>query len=747
VAGDDNFVVATLGTNTPTTTAGVSTEAVFSGSSADVTTQAAAPSAVLLELNAVTFPSIQYLSGAANNSTAISTASQNFATIPGGSVSYSVADAYGNTVPTGDLAGVTGSITAAAGYFCPTAITCVTTQIATSGSATIADDYFQSGTYGWTGEISVTLSGTYTPTASTFSGIHSPTNRIVTSTFANAAGDVTFVTPVNDPTDVTAGSYALVAVAFSPLQQGVPVILQLCTTCASTTSSYTGGFGTTDAPALAGITNSSGEFGGAFYVDTTAGTSAQVNATWTQTTNGPTVTSFTTAVPSNPMVTVAGTPAEFVIVTGFGSQVYPSTTDVVNGTTVSVDISLADAYGNPTVAPTGPQIQISLSASAGLFSATTVYIPGTDASTNSTGPPASFGSIDYTAPVSIGTTVTLTASGVINGKAVHGTSTITTVSALPTMSVTSPAPLSGVIYSNNPTVVFTGEANVSIGYPTITFAPGSVTAVTIASVGIKVGSGTWTSATIVTPGSDVTWNAVAFLTIGLNTVEFNATDINGNVVFSSTYKVLVETAAPTINFVTPSGASLNYSTPLQANIIDPEGDLNASSVSATYNGTALPSTDLSLSGTNKLGTSVTYPLSISNLPVGNWTIVVTASNFAQNTGTNTTSVSVLVSFAQSVVITSATQGTLGSFKGISVSATNLWSTSQNLVVFAVFKNSVGQTVAVATGGLTLGAGASGTAFATSSDLATLSGTYSVSVFVITTSNEPVSAATSITATF
>jgi hypothetical protein len=103
-----------------------------------------------------------------------------------------------------------------------------------------------------------------------------------------------------------------------------------------------------------------------------------------------------------------------------------------------------------------------------------------------------------------------------------------------------------------------------------------------------------------------------------------------------------------------------------------------------------------------------------------------------------------VPFAQSVSITSAAKGTLGAFTGISVSATNLWTSGQNLVVFAVFKNSAGQTVAVATGGLTLGAGASGTAFATSSDLSGLpSGSYTVSVFIITTSNNPVSSSTSI----
>jgi len=66
------------------------------------------------------------------------------------------------------------------------------------------------------------------------------------------------------------------------------------------------------------------------------------------------------------------------------------------------------------------------------------------------------------------------------------------------------------------------------------------------------------------------------------------------------------------------------------------------------------------------------------------------------------------------------------------------------VVFAVWKNSVGQTAAVTTGGLTLAAGASGTAFAPLAGSLT-SGSYTVSVFVITTSDAPVSSTTTISA--
>jgi len=335
----------------------------------------------------------------------------------------------------------------------------------------------------------------------------------------------------------------------------------------------------------------------------------------------------------------------------------------------------------------------------------------------------------------VGTSVILSAGGVLSGNSKTTSLTEKTVVATPTFSVTSPAPLNGVIYSPSATVVFTGEANASVGY-----GP----AVTIQSVGYKVNTGTWKSTTI-SPGNQILWSVAATFASGLSTIAFNATDSNSNTVTTSTYKVLVETTAPTLAFTTANGAVLNYSTGVQATIKDLQGDLNASSVTATYNGTAVAAANIAVTGTNNPGSSVNYGVSISNLPVGNWVVQLSASNYAGNSASASITVTVQVAFAQSVVITSAKSGTLGSFSGISVSATNLWSTSQNLVVFAVYKNGVGQTVAVSTGGLSLASGASGTAFAPLAG-ALPSGTYSVSVFVITTSNNPVSSTTSTSVT-
>lgn len=94
--------------------------------------------------------------------------------------------------------------------------------------------------------------------------------------------------------------------------------------------------------------------------------------------------------------------------------------------------------------------------------------------------------------------------------------------------------------------------------------------------------------------------------------------------------------------------------------------------------------------------------------------------------------------AAPVIITNAYYGYLGSYNVVIANLTNIWTSSLDLVVFAVWKNNLGQTVEVTTGGLTLASGASGTAFAPLASQP-LSGTYTVNVFTVTTpSDNPVS---------
>jgi hypothetical protein len=316
-----------------------------------------------------------------------------------------------------------------------------------------------------------------------------------------------------------------------------------------------------------------------------------------------------------------------------------------------------------------------------------------------------------------------------------------TVTRSPTFTVTTPKPLSGVIYSSSVAVVLSGYANVSSGFTSTGAGPNVAT---MANLGYKVGSGTWKSISLA--GSNPTWSFAATMSAGLNTLSVNVTDSKGDVSAVQTFTVLVDTAAPVVTFTTATGATINYTNSVTATIVVAQGDLNATSVVATVNGTALASSAVTISGTNNNGHSVTYTVTLKGLPAGKDNLGLSAKTLAGLTGSATAiTVKVLVSFAQSVLINSASYGTLGSFNGISVSATNIWSTSQNLVVFAVWKNAGGQTVAVTTGGLTLGSGGTGSTFCPlASGLG--SGSYSVQVFVITTNNNPVSSPTTISVT-
>jgi hypothetical protein len=90
-----------------------------------------------------------------------------------------------------------------------------------------------------------------------------------------------------------------------------------------------------------------------------------------------------------------------------------------------------------------------------------------------------------------------------------------------------------------------------------------------------------------------------------------------------------------------------------------------------------------------------------------------------------------------VMINSASYGTLGSYNVVKANLTNPFSFPQKLIVFAIWKNSASQTVAVSTGGFILSSSATQTNFAPLTN-ALPSGLYAVNVFVITTNNNPVS---------
>jgi hypothetical protein len=204
---------------------------------------------------------------------------------------------------------------------------------------------------------------------------------------------------------------------------------------------------------------------------------------------------------------------------------------------------------------------------------------------------------------------------------------------------------------------------------------------------------------------------------------------------------LVFITSPTYATTTSSSATISgYAIP------SPAAAPGTVVVSIKYSLNGAANVTVPITQTNASGASF-FSFSIS-LTSGNNTVKV----YATDTNGNTGSASKIITKVPPVVFANSVQlaGTpkykpIAGFNGIAANFTNLWSTSLNVLVFAVWKNSAGQTVAVTTGGLTIDPGKTAPAFAPlTSPLP--SGTYTVNIFVVTASNQPVSTTTTITVT-
>ena len=759
VSGLTGIVTATIGTTALAATA------------ATITTGPGAPTSAAITVTTATDGN-DYSTTTASTATAPTVTGD--AEYASAGVTFAITDAFGNGVDfsNGLLTAYTITLTALSGGGIfdvsytgatahPSAITCTrggnwmygaTTLLtvvacpAAGTSAPIPFNYFQGGVYANIGKISVTVTGTYN--AGSFSGTGTSAN-LVTSTFSGAS-PVPSVAPPPGATlaTVPAGSSVTVSALLGTVQQGVPVTLYLdhATSYETTAGAkdysesavFSGG-----SQKISMASSATGTVSSTFAVDTVMGAHAFFLTAIAQPTNaaGPNNVLANSTDFATPAITVAGVPASFAISACFVATLTPTTCTAASGNlvgshaaagaTVYVDVSISDAYGNPATNPGPNQIQINLVAPGSTLSVTNAYITTANPDTY-----VSLGWVAWTFPATVGTAVTLTASGVLSGVSKSTTDTITTVSPNPTISVTSPKPLNGYIYSGSTSVVFSGQANVSSGY---------ATTVTIASVGYKVDSNPWQSA-IVSSANKIVFSVAASMSVGLHAIVFNATDSKGNTVVSSSYQVLVDTSKPTIKSTTASSISAGSSVTFQVN--DTEGDLSAATVKATSNSSATLS--VTVTGTNNPGHLVTYTVSVSGLPTstGHWGVTLNAKDLAGNAATAVTAVvKVTVAFAQSVVVQGTpTQTTIGGFNGVSATFTNEWSASQNVIVFAVWKNSAGQTVAVSTSGLTLAAGATGTAFMPLAG-SLPAGSYTVNIFVWTTSNNSVSTTTSISGHF
>jgi len=157
--------------------------------------------------------------------------------------------------------------------------------------------------------------------------------------------------------------------------------------------------------------------------------------------------------------------------------------------------------------------------------------------------------------------------------------------------------------------------------------------------------------------------------------------------------------------------------------------LNATSVQAWTNGTLVPSSSVTVTGTNNPGSSVTYQVSISNLATGTWSLKVAARTLAGSLGSTTATVTVTAVTSQTAFTfpSTASSCTLGTYNAVCVSVMNTQSAAITGVVFAVVHNAQGQTVQVATSTVSsLAAGSSTTAYVV---LSVPAGTYTVNVFV------------------
>ena len=723
-------------TLTPSNTAGAAATVFHAGlgtsalttTAVTVATTAASPVSATFYISAVAFPgsATHYIGGANNAAPPNGGTGPHDATIASG-LTLSATDRFGNPIDVGTGGPLTGlaitvSATAAGGVFTRaganyTTITLaagdITVAASPSYAATIADPYFQLGTYRSTDVLTATISAT-TPSF-TVSG---SSGALVTSTF-----DTSSVAPIEDSHDCTscaAGTTISLHSTPATVQRGVPVIFFLDTA----TSTLANGDGTMS---VSTTTGANGTAGALFKLDTGVTTPLYFLAQFGDASQAS--GHLANSTDSAPLVaTVAGAASALVLETYYDSAATQPTSYGVNGTTLYVNVALADKYGNPTLNTFPYQIQITLSGPGG-FSATSVYIQSGQPDTVH-----SFGSILWTAPNTFATE-TLSAASTFP----TATDKVTLVSATPTFSVTSPKPLSGVIYSSSTAVTFQGQANVSLGY---------ASSVHITSVGYSVDGGHWQSATVAA-GNKITWAVSVFVTAGLHSVQFNATDNSAasNTVVSQKYSVLVDSSAPDVNFVTAANANITSPATVTANVIDKMGDLNTTSVSAVATNIQTAATKtltVAVTPNTSPGNSVTYPVTITGLTTGNWSIALSATDYAGNSNSSTITVHVTVPAGESFVVSGTpSKGTLGTFTGINVNYQNLNPSSESVVVFAVFQSSQG-TVGVFTSSGTVSAGATQSFFIAETGMAP--GSYTVNLFVLTTSGQPVSITTPITVT-
>jgi len=431
--------------------------------------------------------------------------------------------------------------------------------------------------------------------------------------------------------------------------------------------------------------------------------------------------------------TVAGAAVAFSVSVYWTSANAVAATNALKGSLVSgqntyVVVSLIDSYGNLALNTGSTQLQITLTATAGALYATTLYI--SSGQTNTAISPLGPDQFTVANTVSLGTVITLTATGALTS----GSKSITIVSAIPTInlksgSVNGPVIASGTtIYSPTGAITFYSKANVSAGFNPVTS--------NIATIGTKIGTSPYV--TTLTPGVAKSSNTFSlFFPTGLSTLNVNASDNNvasgakfGNTGTTGPYNILVDPYLPTMTIGTPVAGSGSDT----VTVVSTEGDFNTTSFAATYAGVAVPSSSISWSGTQTLGTMSTLTATISGLTAGTNLLSVSGKTDAGLSGSASATITITITFADSVtfITSSATWGSSGAAQGVFVPVTNSWNTALQLTIYITMKS--GSSSYTLVGGETLAAGQTATVFCQDFLVNVPVGTYTVTFSSITTSN-------------
>jgi hypothetical protein len=723
------------------------------GSSIKVTTVPAAPSTVSFYLVSPTlFPATHYVSTYLESTCTVSGATIVGAEDPNTATTWSwaVSDQFGNpvagaiglTVSSGTLTAATSSNGPA--YFQPAvAGTCMATYPTTTNTEGSVPGYIQPGIYGTVGKLTETVSGKYNGVDFSVSGY---SGNIVTGTYIPQSSPVPF--PYNAGVlvdyNIPAGnSFTVSSRVIGHAQQGVPVTFY-AEACVSPTQ--TGYFTATGLTSVTVFTNSSGIASASFYADTMAGDGVSFYS------------NVTAPIDSNPanalgpssegdycITTVAGTPSTLVILTFFSTELPPTGdgdyladatpdttgTTVVAGSSYAVDVLMADKFGNPVVSTGYTAIQVSLSTtSPTVLSETTLYIYSTCADTVCSAVVGSnnkavYGPSLLTVPstMAIGSTITLTATGVPVGVEVTGTLTLTVASPLPTFSTLTPTYSGSVFYSKSQTVIFSGWANVSSALPSTT----DDTNVQLKYVQFKINAGTWQSAAIAA-GANVKWSVAATFPVGLNTIQFRANDSAStpDVYTSPVSQVLIDTTPPTITF--PTTTTINTGS-VTLTVSDSLGDLNTTSIEAWWGTTAIPAASITVTGSNTVGSNSVFTVTVAGLTPGTNTLKITASDYAGNTATSSQSFTVTITPIDTFTLsTPLTQTTESGINGVSASITNNGASATAQVWFQLVNSGGSVVLGPIISGGNFAAGATNTFFfGFGSNLP--SGTYTAQVFV------------------